>query len=189
MPQTFKTLEISGKGPERSLERPFTDPEIPSRMTRICPAASKARLSSYARPPKGKSWPVFRRRHPYDSYMCFISSLLPTQPLNCQWRKRRWHSLLKYKMPKNPSQKSSQKPKNQCQGCSLARMRNKHSTFCIWHPKDHSQAGPKQPSALCASVRQPSEPVKCKEFPSEDWPPPRGPRAGGVRDTASSCPG
>lgn len=135
MTQTFKTLEISGKGPERSLERPFTDPEIPSRMTRICPAASKARLSSYARPPKGNSWPVFRQRHPYDSYMCFISSLLPTQPLNCQWRKRRWHSLLKYKMPQNPSQKSSQKPKNQCQGCSLARMRNKHLHSVFDTPK------------------------------------------------------
>lgn len=93
-------------GRTRSLERPFTDPETPSRMTRICPAASKARLSSYARPPKGNSWPVLRQRHPYDYYMCFISSLLPTQLLNCQWRKRRWHSLLKYKMPKNPSQKS-----------------------------------------------------------------------------------
>lgn len=118
MTQTFKTLEISGKGPERSLERPFTDPEIPSRMTRICPAASKARLSSYARPPKGNSWPVFRQRHPYDSYMCFISSLLPTQPLNCQWRKRRWHSLLKYKMPKKPLpkvQSKAQKPMSRLQ--------------------------------------------------------------------------
>lgn len=187
MPQTFKTLEISGKGPEA-----WSGPSQTQRSQATWPESARQppKLACPAMPalPRGTA-DLYLDKGTHMILTCALSPLYYPQLLNCQWRKRRWHSLLKYKMPKNPSQKSSQKPKNQCQGCSLARMRNEHSTFCIWHPKDHSQAGPKQPSALCASVRQPSEPVKCKEFPSEDWPPPSGPRAGGVRDTASSCPG
>lgn len=49
---------------------------------------------------------------------CALSPLYYPQLLNCQWRKRRWHSLLKYKMPKKPLpkvQSKAQKPMSRLQ--------------------------------------------------------------------------